>query len=153
MDLSKNAFFKICVNRYHERNEPEWDKKIRNRDDTLSELEQVAAHGRKKQMLLIHVPSTNTHRKCNKALSGEIIFSSHVLTLMLLCRRFLEFAAEDRYCCTTGVKNDLSVERVYTKHFSCVTCSLLLLIFLISGCEHESDCFPQQQRSSLDVSW
>lgn len=48
MDLSKNAFFKICVNRYHERNEPEWGKKIRNRDDTLSELEQVAAHGRKK---------------------------------------------------------------------------------------------------------
>lgn len=47
------------------------------------------------QLILIHVTSTNTHRKCDKALSGEIIFSSLVLALMLLCGRFLEFAAEE----------------------------------------------------------
>lgn len=50
------------------------------------------------QMMLICVTSTHTHRKCNKALSGELIVSSRVLvSVPLLCGRFLEFAAEECY--------------------------------------------------------
>lgn len=67
--------------------------------------------------------ATNTHRKCNKALSGEIIFSPHVLMSMLLRGTFLEFAGVESYRCTTCVKKDSTsaAEQVYTKHFSCVT--------------------------------
>lgn len=59
-------------------------------------------------MIPLHVTSTNTHRKCNKALSGELIFSSHVL---------LAFAAEKSCCSTTYIKNT-SLQGKFTLNIS-----------------------------------